>query len=631
MKRYLLGSLALLAVCLGTAAAEGTGTISGVVIDGFTGQPVRGATLTVEGADISVQTGVGGDFRAAAPAGTYSVVVSKPGFDAQRVTDVVVGDGGVADFAVVLLPATEAEATQIAEQVSAAADTTAPVETAEPLDGGSVAVPTELAESAATVPAGAAFVGEVTVTADAASSTEAALLTERRNAAQISDAIGKEEMSKNAGSDAADLVKRVVGISLQNDKYVFVRGLGDRYSNTSLNGSKIPSTEFDKKVVPLDLYPAGLLDKIKVSKSYTVDKAGDFAAGLVEMETLDFPAQQTASVGFSAASHSLTSGETFGQYAGGLSFGGDGGQPLPADLPQQSLTRRNPLTGEGFTAEELQAIGLQILNEGPVWTADGGASRYPFVGSAGNAPLDAGFNASYGNTFGRLGLVVSGTYGHDYRTTLEEQNFYRYSTSSPNNQFLADYYDFDRDVEKVTTGIVGNLAYRLTDNHHLKFRSITSTISAAETRLQFGTSSDFGAEIRDYKVEYRDQKIETFQLSGEHFFEVDSLGSIFEWRGASSRATTDADLRFSLYLDRTNNGVFLLTDNAQSLFIYKNDLEDNLDDFAADWTTFLSGGSWYGSVKGGIAYTHNTRDFAGRRLRFRPRSTSGVDLSQRPR
>ncbi len=642
MKIKTLGPMALLCASLIVlpSPAFAAGVISGVVIDGFTGQPVRGATLTVEGTDISFGTGVGGDFRAEAPAGTYSVVVSREGFDAQRITDVVVKDGGVADFAVVLLPSSGSEEiaavaepdAQLKEAVVAAEEEAEGV-----LDAGTTAVAdAAVAAEAAAEPAPSAaadagvFIGSITVEAAAEDSTQSAILAERRSAAQISDAIGREEMSRNTGSDAADVVKRVVGISLQNDKFVYVRGLGDRYSNTSLNGSKIPSTEFDKKVVPLDLYPAGLLDKVKVSKSYTVDKPGDFAAGLVEMETLDFPLQQTASVGFSAASHSTTTGNAFGQYAGGLSFGGSGGQSLPDTLPRESLTRRNPLTGVGFTPEELQQYGRQILEAGPVWTADGGAARLPFAGSAGDAPLDSGFNASYGNTFGKFGLVISGTYDHDYRTTEEDQNFYRYSTSSPNNQFLADYYTFDRDVEKITNGIVGNLAYRISDNHNLSFRSVLSTISAAETRLQEGTSSDFGAEIRDYKVEYRNQETRTFQLQGEHYLGIGALGSVLEWRAANSQAITDSDLRFSLYLDRTNNGIFQLTDNAQSLFIYTNDLEDQVDDYAVDWTTFLSGDNWYGSFKGGLAYTTNGRDFAGRRLRFRPRSTSGVDLTQAP-
>ena len=595
---------------------------------------MRGATLVIDGADISFSTGVGGDFRASVPAGTYSVTVTRDGFDPQRVTGVVVADNGVADFAVVLLPSSD-DAFDVPAAVDSSLEepvtSTTGAETQAPTE-----IPTVTTDGTAVdtgEPSGAGsgvFVGSITVEASAEDSTEAALLAERRNAAQISDAIGAEEMKKNTGSDAADVVKRVVGISLQNDKFVFVRGLGGRYSNTSLNGSKIPSTEFDKKVVPLDLYPADLLDQVKVSKSYTADKPGDFAAGLVEMKTLDFPLRQSASVGVSVGAHSETTGEAFGKYGSGLGFSGGGGQPLPADLPDESLTRQNPLTGEGFTPEELQQVGLEILNAGPVWTADGGAPRSPFDGSAGNAPLDTGFNASYGNTFGRLGLVVSGTRDSDFREINQTQNFYRYSEEEPNDQYLADSYDFDRNVEKVTTGMVGNLAYRITDNHHLKFRSILSTISAAETRLQEGYSNDFGGDLRDYKVEYRNQETSTFQLSGEHYLGVGTLGSLLEWRGASSKATTDSDLRFSLYLDRTANGVFQLTDNAQSLFIYTNDLADQVDDLATDWTTFLSGDTSYGSIKAGLAYTSNTREFAGRRLRFRPRSTSGIDLTAAP-
>ncbi len=476
----------------------------------------------------------------------------------------------------------------------------------------------------------AAFSGEITITADPETSTEVALLAERKNAAQISDAIGKEEFKKNAGSDAADVVKRVVGISVQDEKYVFVRGLGDRYSNTSLNGSKIPSTEFDKKVVPLDLYPADLLDTIKVSKSYTVDKPCDFAAGLVEMETLDFPVSETATIGFSLGDQSNATGETFGQYAGGLGARGGGGQPLPSILPSQPLVRQNPLTGEGFTPTELQEFGRAILEAGPVWTANGGAASYPFAGAASDAPFDSGFNASYGNTFGRVGLVVSGTYGHDYRAKQEEQNYYRFSADEPNNQRLWDAYTFDVDDETVKSGFTGNLSFRLSDQHHLKLRSILSNLTTAETRLQSGYSNDFGSDVRDYKVEYRDQKTQTFQLAGEHFFDYGELGGLLEWRAATSEATTDQDTRFSFYLDRTGSGNFLLTDNAQSLFIYSNDLKDSVDDYAVDWTSFLAGDVYFGSLKVGAAYTHNDRDFAGRRLRFRPRSSAGIDLSLSP-
>ncbi|HSN57540.1 MAG TPA: carboxypeptidase-like regulatory domain-containing protein, partial [Candidatus Sulfomarinibacteraceae bacterium] len=120
-----LGRTALICASLVALAAPALadGVISGVVIDGFTGQPVRGATLEVDGTGISFGTGVGGDFRATVPAGTYAVTVTRAGFDPQRVTEVVVSDGGVADFAVVLLPAVAGDDTAamaVAEDLGAA-------------------------------------------------------------------------------------------------------------------------------------------------------------------------------------------------------------------------------------------------------------------------------------------------------------------------------------------------------------------------------------------------------------------------------------------------------------------------------------------------------------------------------
>ena len=637
-----LGLAALICVSLASTAstASADGIISGVVIDGYTGQPVRGATLEVDGAGISFGTGVGGDFRETVPAGTYSVTVTRTGFDPQKVTDVVVGDGGVADFAVVLLPSAggeEAAAIEVAMDGGATGPAPASAAPGEPAGIEPVAGETAISEDASTeAPSAAAagagvFVGAITVEATADDSTQAALLAERRNAAQISDAIGAEEMGKNTGSDAADVVKRVVGISLQDDKFVFVRGLGGRYSNTSLNGSKIPSTEFDKKVVPLDLYPADLLDQVKVSKSYTADKPGDFAAGLVEMKTLDFPLRQSASVGFSP-------GLAQRDHRRGL---------RPVRRRARFLRRRRPAPAGRSSrrvadpAEPPHRRRLHPRGAAAVRARDPRSrtrSGPPTV--AGHAipstvrpatrrwtpastPATATPSAVWGWSFRAPGTATSA------RST-RQQNFYRYSRVEPNNQYLADSYDFDRNVEKVTTGMVGNLAYRITDNHHLKFRSIFSTISAAETRLQEGYSNDFGGDLRDYKVEYRNQETSTFQLSGEHFLNFGELGSLLEWRGATSRATTDSDLRFSLYLDRTGER-HLPAHRQRPVAVHLHQRPGRPGRRLRHGLDHLSVGREVVRLVQGRARLHpNTREFAGRRLRFRPRSTAGVDLTEAP-
>jgi TonB-dependent receptor len=527
----------------------------------------------------------------------------------------LVSPAAAADFAVVLLPATDAGqgATDATAPSAAGATTETSVGVVDETTG-------ELGSSAA-------FVGEVTVTADAASSTEAALLTERRNAAQISDSIGTEEMKKGTGSDAADVIKRVTGISLQNDKYVYVRGLGERYSNTALNGAKIPSTEYEKKVVPLDLFPAGLLEKIRVSKSYAVDKPGDFAAGFVEMETLDFPAVQQASMGLSLGHHSIATGEQFGRYGSGLAWSGSGGQALPGGIPPEKLVRLSPITGIGFTPAELQEFGMLFLGD---WRGTAGAVGTPWGGGSYDAPLDSGYNLSYGNTFGRLGVVLSGTYANDYRAVETERNFYRYSELNPSGVELDNSFDFDTNVQTVRKGMVANFAYRMADNHHIRFRSLLNTLSFAETMFQEGFFSDLSADIHNYRANYKDQEVSTFQLSGEHYFETSSLGSLLEWRGSTSTAETAQDYRYSLYADFSGNGQYVLTDNSSSGFMFFNDLEDTVDDLAADWTTFLSGGSSFGSVKGGVAWTSTDRGFFGRRFRYKNRGIQGVDLTQAP-
>jgi outer membrane receptor protein involved in Fe transport len=616
MKTLPSGLLSLLcaAFVLLPASADAAGVVTGVVINGFTGQPVVGANLAIEGTDLTIATGLGGAFQGEVDAGTYSVVITKDGFEPQRVTDVVVEDGGAADFAVVLLPVTGGAAAAAAESGDTAAAG------AEGDTGTTAVVDSETGE----ISSDAAFVGEITVVAEAEASTEAALLTERKNAAQISDSIGTEEMKKSTGSDAADVVKRVTGISLQNDKYVYVRGLGERYSNTALNGSKIPSTEFEKKVVPFDLFPAGLLEKIRVSKSYTVDKPGDFAAGFVEMETKDFPVQQTASVGFSLGHHSIATGSEFARYGSGLSWSGNGGQPLPGSIPNERLIRRAP-GSPGFSSSELQQFGLDFVG---AWRGLAGVNGTPWGGESYSAPIDTGYNLSYGNTFGRFGLVLAGTYLAENRATEEQRNFYRVAANNPNGIAVLHRFDLDYNTESVKRGLVANFAYRITDNHHLKFRSLMNTLSQGRTKYQDGYFDDIGSDVREYEVSYKNQEVETFQLSGEHFLSVGSLGSLLEWRGSMSTADTGQDLRFSLY--EGGESGYVLTDNSSSGFMFFNQLEDKVDDVGVDWTTFFSGAKAFGSVKVGLATTASDREFLGRRIRYKHRDTRGIDLTLPP-
>jgi hypothetical protein len=119
------------------------------------------------------------------------------------------------------------------------------------------------------------------------------------NALNIVNGISAEQIARSPDSDASEAVQRVSGVTVQDGRYVFVRGLGERYTTTSLNGARVPSPEPERRVVPLDLFPAGLLQSVTTSKTFTPDQPGDFSGAAYS--TQDFrpaPASFTLGTGF---------------------------------------------------------------------------------------------------------------------------------------------------------------------------------------------------------------------------------------------------------------------------------------------------------------------------------------------
>ena len=145
---------------------------------------------------------------------------------------------------------------------------------------------------------------EISVSAESERGTVNRALEEQRNAANIVNAVTAEQIAKSPDSDAGQAVQRVSGVTVQDGKYVFVRGLGERYTTTSLNGARIPSPEPERKVVPLDLFPSSLLEGITTSKTFTPDQPGDFSGAQVNLKTREFPARRVIS--FSALGRAST-------------------------------------------------------------------------------------------------------------------------------------------------------------------------------------------------------------------------------------------------------------------------------------------------------------------------------------
>ena len=209
--RRALAPLLFTLAMTGPLAAQGTGRIIGRVVDAAQGSPVSGAQVEVVDAPIHAVSALDGRYTlAGVPAGPISVRVRMIGFAPKVVTGVVVaaGETAVQDVAMV------AEAVQLAE---------------------------------------------ISVSAESERGTVNRALEEQRNAPNIINAVTAEQIARSPDGDAGQAVQRVSGVTVQDGKYVFVRGLGERYTTTSLDGARIPSPEPERRVVPLDLFPSSLL------------------------------------------------------------------------------------------------------------------------------------------------------------------------------------------------------------------------------------------------------------------------------------------------------------------------------------------------------------------------------------
>src|SRR5215470_14944793 len=273
------------------APAAETGTVSGTVVDKSTGDAVIEAGVEVVDTGKKATTDLDGRYKLDLPPGTYQLRFFAPLYQPMRVQGIVVK-------------------------------------------------PRTVTKQNVTLAAAQANVEVVEVVARADRAAEATQLSERKNAAVVKDTVSAETIAKSPDKDAAAVVKRVPAVTIRDDKFVFVRGLNERYSSALLEGSRLPSTDPLKRVVPLDLFPAEFLESLSVIKTYTPDLPGDFSGGLVDIRLREFPEQPTYSTSLSTIFNSQTTFQQFRTYHGGpLDYLGLGSsfRAIPSRVPDTAI------------------------------------------------------------------------------------------------------------------------------------------------------------------------------------------------------------------------------------------------------------------------------------------------------
>ncbi|MBM3318934.1 MAG: TonB-dependent receptor plug domain-containing protein, partial [Candidatus Eisenbacteria bacterium] len=373
----------------------------------------------------------------------------------------------------------------------------------------------------------------VTVTARRARDTEAAVLLQQRQAAAVSDAISAEQIRKTTDGSAAEALQRVSGVSTVGQRYIFVRGLGERYSATLINGSPVGSPEPNKKVVPLDLIPSALLDQIFIQKAYTPDQPGEFGGGTVNIRTRGIPDRRVWSLGVTSGADEGTTGASIQRYGGGrwdfLGFD-DGTRGIPK--PVLELAGDSPVkprgvgsTG-GFTSDEIESMG-ESFNK--VWS-----------GQARPAPPPYGVSVSFGNRwtpFGRpLGLLLGGVLKNSFSRTEHEENSYEPGEGGMLAPRTA--YDVATSTAKTQLGLLGDLGWRPEEHTTLKLTSFYNRASEDEYRFYEGLNTDHGSIRRSTRLRFLAREIWSSQLAAQHALPLIPGGGL-DWQVTYSRAAMD--------------------------------------------------------------------------------------------
>ncbi len=456
--------------------ATGEGTLAGQVLSSEGNTPIAGARVFVRGTAVDVRTDEKGRFSAKVPSGKrLSISIVHSAYSAQTIGGIVVKKDGTTSRTVKLTPASM-----------------------------------ELEEFVVLAPKVEGSIADV--------------IAEEKQSNAIANIIGSQEFSKKGDSSAASALKRVTGVTLIGGKSIFVRGLGERYSNVELNSLPLPSPDPTKRVVPLDLFPSSMIGSMKVQKSGTADIPANFGGGYIDMRTKTPSKDDYIKIEVGANGNSHT-GENVISYEGSDSdWTGydDGYRDIPSDiLAYSAVTIGEPIND--FSRTDLgngdRAIGEERFLQ---MTQDYAKRNYgTFMESL---PLGGSFNIEGLRNFefeNDHKISVFGTYNYKQVNTYLEEQFlsYRYDTESKPVSIISDGIQ-RRATSTYEQNAMLNIDYAFSDVLNIKYTKLFTHVGEKSTRETEGVfGSNFDYQYYTY-LDWEERELNTDQLSGDFDYEL---------------------------------------------------------------------------------------------------------------
>ena len=402
---------------------------------------------------------------------------------------------------------------------------------------------------------------------------------EKRGTDQISNVVGEEQFTRSGDSNIAESLKRVSGLSTVAGKYVYVRGLGERYATTLLNGAILPSPEPLNRVVPMDLFPTGILESVLVQKTYSAAYPGEFGGGVLQMRTKkstdEFFWNFASTVGVIDNAtfkdgYTVSGGDTdwLGIDDG---FRAPSQELLNATANGNQLKLKSRFSGIGVPAEQLEVVGESFNNQ--------------YTPTEESAPPNVNISTSFGNFYDigatgmKLNYLASLDYSNSWDTNRIERNTYVPSGVGLDIREDLDVVNTENSID--LSGIF-SAGLDIDENNNVRFTSVA--LRQTDNRVFKTTGETIDApDLSTVELQWVEREILSNQLQGDHYFPA--LNEfVVNWRYSDIVATREApDTRSYRY----DGGEFSsrVDGNMRSF----DELEDNASELGIDLTMVFYG------------------------------------------
>lgn len=433
-----------------TTFSQQAGKISGKVTDSKSGETLIGLTVKITGATLGASTDIEGRYTLGnLNPGKYSLSFSYIGYQAKNITDIEVLAGKTTTLDVIM-----EEASSLALE-------------------------------------------EVVITATVRQESISALYAQQKNSISISSGITSELIRRTPDRNTSEVLKRVSGASIQDNKFVIIRGLADRYNSSILNNAVLPSSEPDRKAFSFDIIPANLIDRIVVNKTASADLPGDFAGGVIQVITRDVPEENFLNASVSFGYNNQSTFKDFTSNARNkydfLGFD-DGSRKLPAGFPG-SFQAYNPLSNA-----EKAKYSVQVKNSYPEVSQMAIPTQNHQLTWGKRKELKNG--ASFGN-------VVSLSYRNSQNVAFAERRDYEFSGTP--------FYEYSENISKYSNnlGALANFAY-IKGGNKIAFKNMYNRSFEDNYTARTGFTTDNIQDVRVNNSDLTTKSLFNSQLEGEH-------------------------------------------------------------------------------------------------------------------